>query len=345
MTLLKRTLTHLTVAASLAVVGAGAAAAQDDQVFTLRYQSSHPQILAYNTLNAEGFRELVTRMSEGRIQFEVYEAGALASVTGMLEAVDQGVLDISQSWGGYYVGDVPEGDVEIGLPMAWEEPWEAYDAYYNRGLKEVIAEAYESRFNVKYFPLPIHLAYGVSTREPISGLADLRGRKIRAIGVYGDLMRELGASAVVIPGAELPTALQLGTVDGIIYGAEAIASQGLEQNLKSMTYRPNWNAGVGHWVINRDVWESLPEDLQEVIEFAAHYGNLAQTMNYAAAEAAKVAVLEAAGVELLDLSDEDRDTLNAAAMKIWDQIAARSELAAKAVEIVRQQQRDYGHIK
>jgi TRAP-type C4-dicarboxylate transport system substrate-binding protein len=284
-------------------------------------------------------------MSNGRIKFELYDAGALASVTGMLEAVDQGVLDISQSWGGYYTGDVPEGDVEIGLPLAWEEPWEAYDAYYNRGLGEVIAEAYESRFNVEHFPLLIDLRYGVSTRDPIASLDDLKGKKIRAIGVYGDLMQELGASAVVIPGAELYTALQLGTVDGIIYGAEAIAATGLEEFLKTMTYEPNWNTGVGHWIINRDTWSSLPPDLQQVIEFAAQYGSLAGTMNYAAKEAEKVAVLENAGVELLELSAEDRAKLNAAAMKIWDQIAARSELSKKAVEIVRKQQQEYGHIE
>jgi hypothetical protein len=68
-------------------------------------------------------------------------------------------------------------------------------------------------------------------------------------------------------------------------------------------------------------------------------------MNYAAKEAEKVAVLENAGVELLELSAQDRAKLSAAAMKIWDKIAARSELSAKAVEIVRKQQQEYGHIE
>lgn len=332
------------LAGAIAIGAAGAAHAQDDTVYTLSYQSSHPSVLAFNTKNAEGFRALVEKMSNGRIKFEVYETGALASVTGMLEAVDQGILDMAQSWGGYYGGDIPEADLEVGLPLAWDEPWEAYDAYYNRGLKEVMEEAYESRFNVKWFPVLIDLNYGVATREPIKSLADIEGMKIRAIGIYGELMKELGASAVLIPGAELQTALQLGTIDGLIYGAEAIAAQGLETYIKTLASKPTWNTGVGHWVINRDKWNELPEDLQQVIAFAAQYGNLAQTMNYSAEEAAKAAVIERAGVELLELSEADRVKLTEAAMTIWDRIAERSELAAKGVEIVRQQQKDYGQI-
>lgn len=326
----------------VAALAAGGPATAQEKTWTLKFQSSHPSILAYNTRTAQGFRDLVTEMSHGRIKFEVFEVGALASVTGMLEAVDQGVLDIAQSWGGYYTGDVPEADVEVGLPMAWTEPWMAYDAYYNRGLAEVIEQAYESKFNVEWFPAIIALNYGVATREPIHSLADLEGKKIRAIGVYGDLMKALGASAVVIPGAELQTALQLGTVDGLIYGAEAIASQGLQSYVKTLASQPTWNVGVGHWVINRDVWKELPPDLQDVIRYAARYGNLAQTMNYAAAEAEKAAVLKAAGVEMLALSAEDQGRLRTAASGIWDQIAAKSELSAKAVAIIRAQHKDYG---
>ncbi|WP_436643088.1 TRAP transporter substrate-binding protein DctP [Microbaculum sp. FT89] len=331
------------LAASLTAF-AGSAAADEGKVYTLRYQVSHPSNQAYATKNGEGFRKLVEEMSDGRIKFEVYDAGALVSVTGMLEAVDQGVLDISQSWGGFYSGDIPEADVEVGLPLAWQEPWEAYDAYFNRGLKDVIEEAYESRFNVKWFPAIISLNYGIALREPIESLEDLKGKKIRAVGVYGELMQKLGASPVVVPGAELYTALQLGTIDGMVYGPAAIHEQDLQGFVKSMILSPNLNTGVGHWVVNRDTWESLPEDLQEVIEFAAYYGNLAQTMNYSAVETEGVGTIKAAGVTPVELSEADRAKMNAVALELWNEIATRSELAAKGVEIVKQQQKDYGEL-
>ncbi|OWU83209.1 hypothetical protein ATO6_20445 [Oceanicola sp. 22II-s10i] len=344
MTFNRRTMLAGGFGAAAAALAAKTAAAQDGKTYTLSYQGSHPANQAFTTITGGGFREMVEQLSNGRIKFETYDAGALTSVTGMLEAVDQGILDVSQSWGAFYTGDVPEADVEVGLPLAWEQPWEAYDAYYNRGLREIVSGAYESKFNVKHFPAIIALTYGIALREEITSISELAGKKIRAVGVYGDFVQQLGASPVVVPGAELYTAMQLGTIEGVLYGAEAVAAANLQDFCKTMIYTPNWNTGVGHWVVNADVFASLPEDLQEVIEFASRYGNAAQAMNYSAAEAEYMQVLKKAGLKMLMPSDDELAMLNEAAQKTWDQVAAKSEGTAKGVEIVRQQQTELGAI-
>ncbi|ANK82725.1 MAG: hypothetical protein TEF_19445 [Rhizobiales bacterium NRL2] len=339
-----RNIAPVAFAAALVVVGVSQARAECDEVFTLKYHNAYPPTLAlYNKVGA-GFKERVEKWSDGCIKFENYDSGALTSVAGMVDATDQGIIDISHSWGAFYVGDIPEGDIEIGLPLAWGETYEAYDAYYNRGLKEVIAEAYESRFNVKHFPSIIGLEYVIATREEISGLEDLKGMKLRALGVYGEMAQQLGASAVVIPGGELYSALQLGTIDGLIYGAEAIVAQGLQEFLKTAIVEPNLNAGAGHWLFNRDTWESLPPNLQNVINMAVDYGNLAGAMDYRVVEAKNIGVLARDGVKLLELSGEEQARLNGIAVEMWNKIAERSELAAKGVEIVKQQQREFGQI-
>lgn len=337
-------LSALLLAIGLVAVAQSPARAADDKVYTLKYHFSYPPTLAFYNKVGTGFIKLVEEWSNGRIKFETYEAGALTSVGGMVEAVDSGIIDVSQSWGGFYVGDVPEADIEVGLPLAWRDQYETYDAYYNRGLKDVIAEAYESRFNVKHFPAIIGLVYGISTREPITGLDDLKGKKIRALGVYGELVQALGASAVVVPGPEIYTAMQLGTIDGLVYGVEALPASGLETFLKTTIISPNFNSGAGHWLINRDTWNSLPKDLQQVIERVVQYGNAANGMQYRVVEAGATGVLKKAGVNLLSLSPEDEKKVSAVAQTLWDKIAARSELAAKGVAIVRQQQRDFGHL-
>ncbi|MAL77810.1 MAG: hypothetical protein CMN55_01670 [Sneathiella sp.] len=332
----------LTIAATFASFQASA---DDGKVYTLKYHHSYPPTLAYYKTTGQGFIELVERWSNGRIKFQVFDAGALASVPEMLSAVDKGIIDVSHSWGGFYSGTVPEADVEVGLPLAWQEPWEAYDAYYNRGLGEVVSEAYESKFNVKHFPAIMGLKYGISTRQDINSLDDLKGLKIRAIGLFGKIATNLGASAVSIPGAEIFSSLQLGTIDGLVYGVEAVVAQKLQGELKTTIFEPNLNSGVGHWLINRTTWESLPEDLQQVINDAVRYGNSAHALDYAASEAVSTGAMEKAGVKLLALSPEDRKTLQGAVLPLWDEIAAKSDLAAKAVEIVKQQQRDYGQMQ
>ena len=339
----RRLLPAVAAGALLALTAAPGYAA--DKVFTLKYQHSYPPSLSFYNKTGMGFIKRVEDWSDGRIKFEVFEAGALSSVGGQLEAVDAGVIDVSQSWGGFYVGDVPEADVETGLPMAWDEAYEVYDAYYNRGLQEVIAEAYESRFNVKHFPAIISMQYGIATTKPIKSLADVKGLKLRALGVYGEFAQALGASATVIPGAELYTALQLGTVDGLIYDAEAIIATGLEEFLKTDIVKPNLNAGSGHWLINRDKWNALPPDLQKVIADAARYGNMASAMEYRASAEVNVGVMRKKGVTMLELSDADMATASGVAQDLWDKVGKRSPLAQKAVDIVKQQQRDFGRIK
>jgi TRAP-type C4-dicarboxylate transport system substrate-binding protein len=330
--------------AMFAVVGMQGAASAADKTWTLKYQHSYPPTLAFYNKTGANFMKYVEEKSDGRIKFEVYDVGAIASVAGMLEATHIGILDMHQSWGGFYVGDVPEADVETGLPLAWDEAYEVYDAYYQRGLAEVIDEAYGSRFNVKHFPAIISMQYGLATTESISSLEDLKGKKIRAIGAYGDFVQLLGASAVVVPGAELYTALQLGTVDGLVYGAEAMVAQGLETFLKSMIVKPNFNAGAGQWLLNKDIWNELPDDLKQVFHDAAKMQNMETAMQYRTSEQLKVGVMAKAGVNMMAMPAGDAQKMREMAHQIWDKVAARGPLAAKAVEIVKQQQREFGRM-
>lgn len=338
-----KTIAMATAGLALAALATQPAAAAD-KTWTLKFQHSYPPTLGFYKMTGVNFLNYIEEKSDGRIKFEVYDAGAIASVAGMLEATHLGILDVHKSWGTYYVGDVPEADIEAGLPLAWDEAYEVYDAYYQRGLAEVIDEAYGSRFNVKHFPAIISMQYGLATTKPISSLEDLKGMKIRALGSFGDLVQALGGSATVLPGAELYTALQLGTIDGLVYGAEAIVAQGLEAFLKSMIIKPNFNAGSGHWMFNKDVWDSLPEDLQQVVIDAARMQNMETAMQYRAAEQIKVGVMSRAGVNMMALPEAEAKKMREIAHGLWDKVAARSPLAAKAVEIVKQQQREFGRM-
>ena len=189
------------------------------------------------------------------------------------------------------------------------------------------------------------MQYALATTKPIKSLEEVKGLKLRALGVYGEFAQALGASATVIPGAELYTALQLGTVDGLIYDAEAMIATGLEEFLKTTVINPNLNAGAGHWLINKDKWDTLPADLQKVISDAAQFGNMASAMNYRATAEVNVGVMRKKGVDMLELSKPEMEKAQTVAYELWDKVAARSPGAAKAVEIVKQQMRDYGRLK
>jgi hypothetical protein len=56
-------------------------------------------------------------------------------------------------------------------------------------------------------------------KTPVTTLDDIKGKKIRGGGPNGEVLKNLGASVVTIPSAEIYTALATGVVDGVQYGS------------------------------------------------------------------------------------------------------------------------------
>ena len=84
--------------------------------------------------------------------------------------------------------------------------------YYGGGL-ELYRDQYEP-FNLH--PLPADdsgCQMGGWFKKEIKSAADLRGLKMRIPGLGGEILRRAGGTPVSLPGGEIFTALQTGTVD------------------------------------------------------------------------------------------------------------------------------------
>lgn len=81
--------------------------------------------------------------------------------------------------------------------------WDEVDKYYQK-------------LGLKLFAVPMTPdgGYNILLRQPISPNGDLAGRKIRGTASYHAVFKMLGASPVVLPPAEIYTALEKGVVDG-----------------------------------------------------------------------------------------------------------------------------------
>ena len=99
---------------------------------------------------AKNLKESVERATNGRLQIELYEPGALCQASDIVTYLSQGAFDCAVIFGSTYAGVLPEADLGTGIPFAWESSSEIYDAMENYGLLEVIQEAY-SELNIKYY--------------------------------------------------------------------------------------------------------------------------------------------------------------------------------------------------
>ncbi len=166
-------------------------------------------------------------------------------------------------YGGYYTGIIPEADIEIGLPFAWETPEEISDALYNWGLYDEFVKIY-AEHNIWPAIFANSCLYQVGSTSLVSKPEDLKGKKIRALGIYGNFVNSFGGSAVNIPKGELYMALKLGTVDGALYSAEGAMRDKLNEVTKYVVSSPNTCPLGNTWLFNMDSIKKLPDDIRNI---------------------------------------------------------------------------------
>lgn len=292
------------------------------------------------------FTNWVEQETKGRLQIQLAQPGAIVPVRDMFTAVSKGAIDFAGTYyGGYYTGIVPETDVEIGLPCAWQNGEMAWDAFYNRGLYEELQKVY-AEHNVHFIPVIHNTSYGFGTTFPVPNPEAIKGKKIRALGIYGELVKRLGGSPVVLPGPEIYFALKLGTIDGTIIGIDTLESSKLKEVWKCYVVEPNFNTIVTNLLINLDRWKALPEDIRKLIDENAKYKLLQYSMNNSICDRLIIAkVTREYPFRVVRWSDQDIAKVTKLSFSLWDSVAAKSPRTAKLVDIVRNQMKDLEIVK
>jgi TRAP-type mannitol/chloroaromatic compound transport system substrate-binding protein len=293
------------------------------------------------------FADWIKKATGGRLVIDLAQANAIVPIPEMFKATSKGMLDFAGLYyGGYHVGQMPETDIETGLPFAWETFEHAWDAYYNHGLLGEFQKVY-AEHNIYFMPVFPNQIYQIGASFPIGSLADVKGKKIRAIGITAEYIKLLGASPVSIPAPEMYMALKLGTVDGAVFSMVALEDMKLKEVWKYYIGSPNCTTVVCSFLINLNSFNALPDDIKEIIRKDAPMAMLAYStarerilMDYYAAEAVKKY-----GFKIITLPDKEIDWVRKEVMKtVWDKAASKSPRNAKLVELVRQQMRKLGKI-
>lgn len=284
--------------------------------------------------------EDVTAMTGGRIQAVNVEPGAVVPVQEIFQAVSQGVIQGTGIYPAYYSGAMPEADIQVGMPFAWESIYEIHDAYFKRGMFEELRKIYDEHNIYLVAPIYFDSIYGYLLAKPVRKPSDFKGLKLRDIGGGADFVAHYGASPTVIPGPDLYMALKLGTIDGAHYGPVAFEGLKLGEVTKYFLYKPHTGCIAGAMLLNKDAWNELPQDLKDMIN------RFSFGFTVSAMYTEKLLWLEAKkkyNIEGIEWSDEDTAAARAWAInELWEKIAQKSPRCRKLVDIVRQQTIDLG---
>lgn len=317
-----------------------AQAAEKQKVIRWKMQASYP-VGTSVMMNGVEWIKGIEALTGGRLKVDILPPGAMCDVKDIVAYLEKGVFDCAVTYGGFYTGLIPETDLEIGLPQghrSWDEVW---DVMYNRGLGDIIQEAY-SEHNIKWYPCAADPYYHFNTNFPVNTLEDLKGKKIRALGVYGKYVQALGASAVVVPGAEMYMAMKLGTIDGAIYGASGLQDVKLHEVVEYYTLPTAAQIALS-LLINKDSLAKLPEDLRTLVEVGTRYILDDTSMRYVTQCKASLAkAVNEGSVTISYLPEEEMAKMRKLVIPLWDEVAAKTPRMKKGVDILKKQMRDLG---
>jgi len=122
----------------------------------------------------------------------------------------------------------------------------------------------------------------------INDISDIKGVKMRIPGFGGEVFTRAGGTAVTIPSVELYNALQTGVIDATEWvGPYNDLAIGFHQ-VADYYYYPGWHetGPMLEFTVNQQAFESLPKDLQSVIEVATLAANQLMMDEYMARSAA-----------------------------------------------------------
>ena len=311
----------LTSTALVAALGAGAAQAQQTWNLQSTYPGSLPQL---GTLGIR-IADQITAITGGEITVTFQNPGGVVPALEVFDAVGSGAVEAGWSTPGYWAGRVPALQLLAAVPFGPQAG--EYLAWLKfGGGQEFLEELYEPHNIHSVICAVIAPEASGWFRNEINSVADLRGLNMRFFGLGAKVMERMGVSTQLLAGGDIFPALELGTIDATEFSMPAIdLSLGFYQ-VASYYYFPGWHqqATMFDLMINLDLWESLDERTQLMIETVCD-ANIAYGL--AEGEALQFEALrvleEEHGVNIRQWSAEDLAALEAA----WNEVAAEQSAA------------------
>jgi TRAP-type mannitol/chloroaromatic compound transport system substrate-binding protein len=318
------------LAAAVALAGAGAAWAQAEH--TLRIQTHYAPETPSGKL-AQQFFDDVETMSGGRIDIEPFFSSSVVKSVETFDAAATGILDCDMTGGSYQTGKNPAFQFVGDIMGGYDNPWQNYAWVYYGGGKAAGEELYH-QFNMHPVGWWIYGQESLASTKPITGLDDLKDWKFRSPpGLETEIFASLGASPIVMDFTEIFTALETGIIDGA--DASGLANNvglGLYDIADHATYPGFHSMPMDHLACRMDVWESMPEDLQRIMEVAMQKLAFQTSLTFEVMNNEAAAALAEKGISIADWSQEDRASFRKTAQEQWEGWAEKTPEARKLVD-------------
>jgi TRAP-type mannitol/chloroaromatic compound transport system substrate-binding protein len=323
-----------------ALAGTGAVSApfvrnaEAAETTTWKVQTSWPAGVGLST-----FKEWCNSIKEktgGELEFKPFAAKEVVGDFELLDGVRNGVLEAMNSFCVYWVGKIPATAFLSSYLMGLRYPHEWDIFFYGKDGVKMARDIYAKQGlywvgRIHHGPNIIH------SKKPIRSAEDFQGLKLRVPGgMIAEGFAAIGAKTTLLPGGEVFSALEKGTIDAADYTGPAVNwDLGFQQVTKYIWMGPPGLESIYQpvdlmdFVVNTNVWNKLSAKMKlwienEVEAYSAHHFGTIQKADMEA-----WGKFEKAGTQINRLPTEDLDKFQRVAVPIWFKWANKDKDAAR----------------
>ena len=299
-----------------------------------RMVTSWPRRLPGPGMSAERIAERIHALSGGRLQVLVHAAGEVVPAFEVLDAVGGGVAEMGHTAAFYWQGKQPAAAFYTTVPFGLT-PGE-HVAWVEAGGGQALWDELYAPFGAKPFMGGnTGVCMGGWFRREIKGLADVRGLKIRSLGLGGEIYRRLGATPQTTPVGEILTSLQSGVLDAAEFVGPGTDIALSLYRVAPYYFGPGFNKpnGTGEALVSLKAWEASDSETRAIIAHAC-----AVEANFALSEMERLnaealaALTTRHGVHLRAFAPDIIAAARSEAGAILAELAARSAIARRVYD-------------
>ncbi len=325
----------------LQVAGGGLAAsavaapaiAQTSPSVKWRLTASWPKSLDTLYGGCEYFAKRVAEITDNKFQIQTFAAGEIVPGLQVLDAVQNGTVEMGNTALYYYFGKNPAFTFGTALPFGLNSR-QMISWFRHGGGEEMMNDLLKEYNAIGFASANTGAQMGGWFRKEINTIDDIKGLKFRVGGFAGTILARVGAIPQQLAAGDIYPALEKGTIDA----AEWVGPYDDEKlgfvKVAKHYYYPGWWEGSGqsHNIMNIAKWNELPKSYQSAIITASNDTWVWTTSKYDAVNPPAMKRLVAAGALLHAFPQPVLEACYKAATDIYTELSATNPHFKKMYE-------------
>ena len=298
-----------------------------------RMPTAFPATLDVIHGSAHRLADLVSNMSGGQFQIEVFAAGEIVSALGVFEACSKGTVEAFMGASYYWDKQEPANSWFCTVPFGMN-PQGMMAWYFQGGGMKLWEETYAAFGLVPRPGVPMAPQMAGWFRRKINTVADFKGLRMRIPGLGGQVVSRVGGTAVLTPAGEIFSALERGVIDASEWiGPHDDIKLGLQRTARYYYY-PGWHepGTTLEFTFNRKAYDALPVEMKQILDQATAATWALAVPEWEAKNAIALGMLRTqhrADVEILPLPAQVLRGLRKIAADVVRQESEKSPMARK----------------